>query len=234
MTMQAILFIHIAAGTLAVLAGAAALVFRKGERLHRAAGIVFVAAMTVMGATAGIIGLSDPGNAVAGALVIYLIFTSLITVRRKDKKSGLFEIGGFVVALVFALLFAWSAYQIAAGRVEAENPIILGVTIFLSGVIALAAVGDLSVALRRGVSGAQRIARHLWRMCFALFIAGGSFMAQGADVLPAALPRMEMLLGSMLLVLLVMTYWLIRVLFTKWHVQTAGATEQAAATGGQA
>jgi hypothetical protein len=29
--------------------------------------------------------------------------------------------------------------------------------------------------LRGGVVGTQRVARHLWRMCFGLFIAAGSF-----------------------------------------------------------
>lgn len=213
--------IHIAAGALSVLSGAAALIFRKGERLHRAAGAVFVAAMTVMALTAAIVGIENPGNAVAGGLVIYLILTSLVTVRRREKRAGLFEIGAFIAALAFAGLVSLSAYRIASGQVEAANPIILGVSIFLSGVLAVAALGDLSVVLRRGVSGAQRIARHLWRMCFGLFIAVGSFMAQGADVLPPIVPRLELLLSSMLLVLLVMTFWLVRVLFTNWRGRAA-------------
>jgi hypothetical protein len=133
---------------------------------------------------------------------------------------------------LFTGLFAWSAYRLATGQVEAENPIIAGVTAFLAFVIGLAALGDLSVVLRRRISDAQRVARHLWRMCFGLFIAFGSFMAQGVDVLPAALPRVELLLGSMLLVLLVMAFWLIRVLFTNWHVRAADNSEHAAAASG--
>jgi hypothetical protein len=207
----------------AVLSGAAALTFRKGERLHRAAGFVFVPAMAVMGVTAAIIGMADLGNAVAGALVIYLVLTSLATVRRRQRGAGLFEIGAFIAALGFAGLFWLAAYRLATGEVEAENTIILGVTILLSAVIMLASIGDLSVFLRRGVSGAQRIARHLWRMCFGLFIAFGSFMAQGVDALPAFLPRVELLLVSMFLVLAVMTYWLVRVLLTKWYARRASA-----------
>jgi hypothetical protein len=39
----------------------------------------------------------------------------------------------------------------------------------------LAAAGDVRMLLRGGVLGAKRIVRHLWRMCFGLFIAAGSF-----------------------------------------------------------
>ncbi len=59
----------------------------------------------------------------------------------------------------------------------------------------------MSVVMRHGLSGAQRLARHLWRMCFGLLIAVGSFAAQGAEVLPRAVPRGPLLLGAMGLVL---------------------------------
>lgn len=222
MTSQAILFVHIAAGALSVLAGAAALVFRKGGPAHRAAGTVFVAAMTIMALSAAVVGMENPGNVVAGALVIYLVVTSLATVRRRAKGAGLFEGAAFVAALAFAVLFAWSTYRLAIGQEQAENPVIFGVTVFMSAVLVIAALGDLNVVLRRGVAGAQRVARHLWRMCFGLFIAVGSFMAQGIDALPPALRRVELLLASMLLVLLVMAYWLVRVRFTRWRPRIEG------------
>jgi hypothetical protein len=53
-------------------------------------------------------------------------------------------------------------------------------------------------------------------MCFALVIAVGSFAAQGAEALPPALRGAGPLFGSMILVLVVMTYWLVRVLVTGW------------------
>jgi hypothetical protein len=225
--MQAILVVHILAGTLSVLAGAGALVFRKGERAHRFAGAIFVGAMTIMATTAAVIGMKDPGNVIAGVLTIYFVGTAWLTVRRKEKSASLFEIAAFAVALLCALAGYWSAYLIASGAREAENPFILGASLTVSTAMAIAALGDLSLLLRRGVSGAQRIARHLWRMCFGLFIAVGSFMAQGADALPAFLPGAELLLASMLIVLLVMFYWLARVLFTRW-AHTTDAVAQAA------
>lgn len=215
--MQAILAIHIAAGTLSVLTGAAALLLRKGWKAHRTAGYVFVVSMVIMALTAAVVGMNDPGNAVAGTLTIYAVVTAWMAARRGDKQVGVFEIAAFVVAVACAIGGIASAFLIASGAREAENPYILTATVSISAVMALAALGDLSVVLRRGVSGAQRIARHLWRMCFGLLIAVGSFAAQGAEALPPAAPRAEVLFSSMILVLVVMLYWIVRVLFTGWR-----------------
>lgn len=212
--MDGVLIFHIAAGTLAVLGGVAALVFRKGGRVHRRAGIVFVFAMAAMGVTAAIVGADEPSNAVAGVLVIYFVTTAWLTVKRRDGR--LFEIGAFLLAASIAGLGFWSAYLIATGARAAANPYILYASLFVNSAIALAAFGDLSVAISGGIAGAQRIARHLWRMCFALFIAVGSFSAQGVDALPASVPGPQILLVSILIVLSTMIYWLVRVLFTKW------------------
>jgi hypothetical protein len=45
----------------------------------------------------------------------------------------------------------------------------------MGSVCLLAALGDIRMLVRGGVLGTKRIARHLWRMCFGLFIAAGSF-----------------------------------------------------------
>lgn len=207
--MQAILAIHIAAGTLSVLTGVAALVFRKGERAHRAAGGVFAAAMAVMALGAALL-----GDVAAGVITLYFVATAWVAARRRDGQAGRLEIGAFVVALACGPGLLALAY--ITGAPEPENPYVATARLILCGVLALAAAGDLSVVLRRGVSGAQRIARHLWRMCFAFFIALGSFAAQGADALPEVIPGPQLLLASILLVLGVMVFWLVRVLFTGW------------------
>ena len=50
--------------------------------------------------------------------------------------------------------------------------------------------------MRSGVLGPKRIRRHLWRMCFGLFIATGSFFLGQQQVFPAVLR------GSPLLIVL--------------------------------
>jgi uncharacterized membrane protein len=218
--MEAILPIHIAAGTASVLTGAAALLLRKGGRSHRLAGTVFVAAMLIMSATIVLLAAMktlSAGDVGAAVLTIYFVATAWVTVRRKGRRTGVFEIVAFALAVLLAGGILNSAIALATGAREAENPVITGVSFVLAGFMALAAAGDLSVVLRRGISGGQRIARHLWRMCLGLFIAVGSFAAQGAEALPDGVPRVELLLASMVLVLGAMAYWLVRVLFTKWR-----------------
>lgn len=221
--MQAILAVHIAAGTLSVLAGAAALIVRKGERAHRMAGSVFVGAMTVMAVGAALL-----GNVGAGVVTIYFVLTAWMAGRRPDGQAGAFEIGAAVAAFAGAAATLASALAVASGAKPAENPYIATAQFIFTGVLALAGGGDLSVALRRGVSGAQRIARHLWRMCFAFLIAMGSFAAQGVDALPRSLPRGPMLLAVILLLVVVMLYWSVRVLFTgRWAGRPQPATDGA-------
>ena len=209
--MSPLLLLHIIAGTISVLSGAVALIFRKGGKIHRQAGFAFVVAMIAMAITAAVVGMAELSNAGAAVVTIYMLGTSWVTIRRKEKKAGQFEVGAFAVAAVFSALGFWSVYEIATGVREPANPFIIYASMFVNGAVALAALGDLSVVLRRGVAGAQRLARHLWRMCFGLFIAVGSFSAQGIEALPPSLPRGELMLATMALVLLTMLYWLARV-----------------------
>src|SRR4029077_4013717 len=59
-----------------------------------------------------------------------------------------------------------------------------------------------------------RLARHLWRMCFALFIAVGSFFSireRVAKILPEPFTTAPMRRLPMLLVFVAMFYWLWKV-----------------------
>jgi hypothetical protein len=78
----------------------------------------------------------------------------------------------------------------------------------------LAATGDVCI-MRFGMpSGRPRLARHLWRMCFALFIAAGSFFsvrARVAKILPEPFTTAPMRALPILLLFGAMFYWLWRV-----------------------
>ena len=99
--------------------------------------------------------------------------------------------------------------------------------LFLGLVMLLAAAGDVRMLLRGGVAGTTRIARHLWRMCFGLFIATGSFFLGPANRplrflssvglrqhVFRTLLRQEVLLFLAVLPLLFLVFWLVRVYFT--------------------
>jgi hypothetical protein len=66
-----------------------------------------------------------------------------------------------------------------------------------------------------GVRGAPRIARHLWRMCLAMWIATTSFFlgprARVAAILPDPLVTTPVLVIPVIAVLVVLLYWLWRV-----------------------
>jgi hypothetical protein len=68
--------------------------------------------------------------------------------------------------------------------------------------------------MRGGVYGAPRIVRHLWRMCFGLFIATGSLFLGQQQVFPAFLRKTNVLFVPALLPLLSLIFWLFRVRFT--------------------
>jgi hypothetical protein len=74
-----------------------------------------------------------------------------------------------------------------------------------------------------GLAGAQRIARHLWRMCFSLFVASGSFFLGQAKVFPKPIRILPLLAIPALLPLVLLLYWLVRVLFTKWYRRRANS-----------
>ncbi len=94
--------------------------------------------------------------------------------------------------------------------------IFAGLLAITAGAVALlAALGDLRLLMGRVLQGANRIARHLWRMCLAMFIATGSFFLGQAKVFPDALRKPALLAIPVLLVLLLMLYWWVRVLLTK-------------------
>jgi hypothetical protein len=97
----------------------------------------------------------------------------------------------------------------------------------MGSVMLLAVAGDVRMLARGGVFGAQRIARHLWRMCFGLFIAAGSFflgpsnrplrllsaVGLGQHLSPALFSTSLYIILS-ILPLILLIFWLVRVRFT--------------------
>jgi hypothetical protein len=59
-----------------------------------------------------------------------------------------------------------------------------------------------------------RISRHLWRMCFAFFIATGSFFLGQQDVLPEAVRGSPILFVLAFAPIALMLFWFVRVRFS--------------------
>lgn len=209
-----LLVVHICCGVLGCFSGAAALSFRKGSRAHAWAGRMFVATMLIM-ASAGIylaVAKSRPGDVLGGALTFYLVATSWTTAKRRNSTRGVFDWCALVaIAALVSLTVVWAtdAIESPTGMKNGYGP---GPFVFLGLVSLIAAIGDIRLLVRGGVSGAERIARHLWRMCFALFIASASIFVARQRLFPIFMRKSGALYVLSFLPLAIMIFWLFRVI----------------------
>ena len=209
--MNVLMGIHIAAGVLALLTGAAAAVARKGGPLHARAGTGFFGAMLVLGITAAILEpfRDPPGSPIGGLFVCYFVATSWVAARRRDGTTGKFEIIACAVALGTGAIMIWGGFN---GSTTPAGP---GPVFALGGVSLLAGLLDLNAVLRSKLTPVQRISRHLWRMCLAFFIATGSFFLGQQDVLPRAVQGSPILFVLAFAPFGLMAFWLVRLRFAK-------------------
>ena len=206
--------VHIAAGSVALLAGYLALYSAKGATVHRKSGMVFVYAMLTMACFGLLITVTrDVAPAInipAGLLTSYLVITSLTTVRPLHTGARSLHVGAMLVALGIGVVdLAFASEAIANGGTRRGMPAFPFVMFGVVGMLGFA--GDLRV-LRSGIpTGARRLARHLWRMSFALFIAALSFFIGQAKVIPKPIRIPGLLALPVLAVFVTMLYWLWRV-----------------------
>ena len=222
----AVLYAHIGGGTLGMISGTVALFAPKGETLHRAAGNVFLVSMLTMAGVGAVVSpfIHERGSSIAGILTFYLVLSSWVTVRRKEGTIGRFETGGFLVASFVALsgyALAYMASQDPSGTLDGQPNQAFYV---FAGVGTIAALSDLKVLLQRGITGAARLARHLWRMCTALTVATGSFFLGQQKMLPAFMQHSSFLFVPVFLPLLLMAFWLIYVRLRSKPVPALGET----------
>jgi hypothetical protein len=207
-------FVHILAGSLGIVSGFIALYVTKGMRLHRRVGMVFVCAMlttSVFGVTiAAVRGVAPAVNIPAALLTAYLVITALTTVRPPLPGSRWIDPALMLVALgitLASLTFAVEAF--ANGGMRNGMP---AFPFVMFGVVGLLAItGDVRMIRSGALKGAYRLARHLWRMSFALFIAALSFFIGQARVFPEPIRIRPLLALPVLAVLVTMFYWLWRV-----------------------
>ena len=209
---NAVLWVHIDAGVVALIAGTIAVAMRKGGKAHAGAGRWFVGAMLVLGITAVVLGrLTDEGDTGLGGLfTCYFVLTSWVAARRRDGAAGKFEMGACVFAFGTAAILVWAAFSGAADTPAGAAPLYA-----FAVLCALAGVGDLRAVLRGRLTPAQRLSRHLWRMCLAFFIATGSFFIGQQDVMPAEVRGSPLLFVLGFAPFAVMAFWLVKIRFGK-------------------
>ena len=224
-----ILVVHILGGTLGLFSGTAAMVFSKGSPRHILAGKVFVASMLTMAAAAVYLAVQrhQPNNIGGGILTFYLIGTAWLTARRRDGETSRFDWIVLLIPLALGSLTWMNGLKVVRSGASSQDGVPVGISFFIGSVMLLAAAGDFRMLVRGGVFGAKRIARHLWRMCFGLFIAAGSFflgpsnrplrllsaVGIGQHLSPALFSTTLYLILS-ILPLILLFFWLFRVRLT--------------------
>jgi hypothetical protein len=214
--MPVLLPIHIVAAAVGLLSGAVALSAAKGRLIHRKSGMIFVYSMIAMCATAAVAATvkGQAVNVMAALMTSYLALTGVMTVRPPSERTRQQTIGLMLIALTLG------AATFAAGLVAATRPDgrLFGFPPFpflLFGVLGLSGgVGDWQTLRTSALRGAPRLARHLWRMCMAMFITTASFFsirARVAAIFPAALTGGAARAIPVLLVIVTMFYWLWRI-----------------------
>ncbi len=223
------LIVHILGGTVGLVSGTAAMCFRKGSFRHMLAGRVFVASMLTMGVFAVYLAITrhQPNNIGGGILTVYLTGTAWLTARRRDGETSRFDWVALLIPLTNGILSWMTGVKVLRSGHSSLDGVPVGMILFMGSVCLLAAAGDVRMLVRGGVAGVKRVSRHLWRMCFGLFIAAGSFFFGGSNrplrllstvglgkYLSPALFNTTLYLVLTILPLFLLVFWLVRVRFT--------------------
>lgn len=217
--MQPTLAIHILAGGLSIVVGTIALAVTKGSSPHRKVGRLFVYAMVVMALTGAALAIvsAEEISLIAGLLTLYLVVTALTTVQTAAWTRGL-----DVAAMIFGLALAFTSLAAGVTLVSIGVMTLDGlptpILFKFGGIALLAGIGDVRRLRSGGLRGPRRLARHLWRMCFAFYVAVASFFLGQAQVFPEALQGSGLLALPVLAVIVAMVYWL-------WRIRVRGNLE---------
>ena len=203
---------HFGTGLIALAAGSMAIAVRKGGQWHRRSGVVFVYAMVATGITA--VGIATyegkPGN-ISGAIIVYFVMTAYTAVKPLARVGWRVDVALMLLAFAFAAGGYKNAFSALDQPGNQIDGVPAGMMFFMATVILLAAVGDARMIRASGIQGARQLARHLWRMLFALFIATGSFFIGQMKFIPEPIRIVPLIVVLAVSPLVLLLYWMWRV-----------------------
>jgi len=202
---------HVGMGLIALTAGFIAIAARKGGKWHRRSGMVFVYTMIATGITAAGISVYSGKSPGGGVLTAYFVFTAYTAIKPLPGAGRRVDIALMVLAFTIAAAGYAGAFT-ALGRPGNQiNGVPAGMLFFMATINLLAAIGDVRMIRAGGVQGTRRLARHLWRMCFGLFIASGSFLIGQMKFIPEPIRNVPLIVALAVSPLVVLLYWIWRV-----------------------
>lgn len=209
--LRLMLLVHVLAGAIGLITGYLALYAVKGSTLHRKSGIGFVYAMVTMSVFASVISAFEGKETWGGGLLTaYLVISALTTLRPPAEQRRWLQVGGMLVAAFVGIYSLYFGLDGVTGGKFFREGVPAPMFLFMGTVAVLAAASDVRVIRAGGLHGRPRLVRHLWRMCFAIFIAAGSFFIGQAHTFPEAVRNPALLALPVLVPLLAMPYWIWR------------------------
>ena len=204
---------HFGSALIALIAGTIALFVAKGGKLHKKSGMVFTVAMIFAGILASVIAAyeSNIGSVVGGILVVYFVYTATSTVRPLPGSGRMLDVVLMILAFAIAAASYWGGVVAWSKPGHVLNGVPAAMRFFMATIVLLAAVGDARMIRAGGLRGARRLARHLWRMCFGLFIATGSFFIGQMKFVPAPIRFVPLMFALGIAPLPILLYWMWRI-----------------------
>ncbi len=207
-----LLVFHVLTGGVGLLSGAAALAVRKGSARHTLVGTVFAFSMMATALSGIVVSVvrSLPGNISVGVVTFYLVATGWYTARRGNPHPNWLDKSALVLTVLVGvanLSFGILAMRSVTGKFIGYPP---GPLFMIATVALIAGFGDLRMIRRGGVKGTARVVRHLWRMCFGLFVAAASIFTR-THLFPVWMRTSGTLSMLILLPLAMMFFWLVRI-----------------------
>lgn len=206
--------IHTPAGTIGLVAATVALFTKKGGALHRKAGTCFTISMLIMLISGFVAALlkESTDDMLLSAVVMYTVFTAWLTAHHKKNETGFLE----HVALGWIIAVAIAAFFMNASWREAGTP---NTYLFWVGFAVFCAIGDVRHLHRAGLSGIQRVIRHVWRIGFSLIWAALALTdkiikLQGSNMKELPEEQLTYIIAvPTLLILITILYWIMNILF---------------------
>src|SRR6266536_24754 len=143
MRFSPILILHISAGLIGILSGAAAISFRKGSPRHTLAGKVFVVAMLTMAASAVYLAVTkhQMNNVGGGVLTFYLVATAWLTAKRKDGETSRFDWAALLIPLANGIAGWINGLEAMNSPTGSKYGVPAGMHLFLGSVCLFAVTG---------------------------------------------------------------------------------------------
>ena len=207
--------IHTPAGAVGLIASIVILFTRKGTSSHRKIGRLFTVSMLIMLSSAFVAAAlkGSVGDMVLSVVITYTVFTAWLTTYHRKGETGVLEYVAltWIVAIGIASVFLNSNWLLETGTPNLYP--------FWAIFAALCAIGDVRNIRQGGLSGTQRIVRHVWRIGFSLLWAALALTdkimkAQGSDI--KELPQGEVLYIVVIpitVILIIIVGWLLDVLY---------------------